>query len=78
MKDTGRWRICEEIAKSVPFDVDTIYETYTYVLEQNKKRSQVVTLNKQLQDMKTILEAALSWQLKPLTIAIEIFEINEN
>ena len=77
-RDIGRWRICEEIAKFVPYSVDTVYDVYEYVLEQNKKTTNVVKLDKQLESVKIIFHHAATWQLSPLSVAYAIYELSPN
>lgn len=76
MKDFGRYRICEEIAKSVPYSVDEIYDTYEYII--NKKKEQIpyitILLNDQLLQMKLLLQCSLAFQIPPLKLAQAIYE----
>lgn len=74
-RDIGRLRICEQIAKFTPYSIDTVYEVYEIVLEQNKKQNNVVMLDKQLQDVKTILQTAAVFQVPPVTLAYNIYKI---
>ena len=78
MRDIGRLRICEQIAEFVPYSTDTVYEVYEFILEQNKKQDRVVTLDKQLQCVKSVLWTAQTFQVSPLTLVYNLYKINEN